>query len=265
MGATVADSASILAGKEQWENVATHRRQLPDLLLIRAIVRTATLTMAAISNTSASPVRPSSPRSRFHGLSEQQGQQIASYIRSLPVPSPGRPWNPPYQPGPGLDAQPVVNWAAGAGLAWVLDNDSGTLPFLFGSNMDRAIPHPQGAAAKELEWSALVPRITREPFRPDGNLNPREIPICYSCRTGTIGSPRCILWTRGAQVFRKVNSPNGTAQSATLRRPAEKRLPADPNRLCEVFWHHRILRHRFRPAASYDIFRQVAGERGGHF
>ena len=38
-------------------------------------------------------------RSRFHGLSDLQGQQIASYIRSLPVPSPGRPWNPPYQPG----------------------------------------------------------------------------------------------------------------------------------------------------------------------
>ena len=73
-------------------------------------------------------------RSRFHGLSELEGQQIASYIRSLPVPSPGRPWNPPYQPGPGLDRQPVANWAAGAGLAWVLDDDSGTLPFIFGAN-----------------------------------------------------------------------------------------------------------------------------------
>ena len=92
-------------------------------------------------------------RSRFHGLSELQGQQIASYIRSLPVPSPGRPWNPPYQPGPGLDRQPVENWAAGAGLAWALDNDSSTLPFLFG-------------AKPQLDWSALVPRITREPFRP---------------------------------------------------------------------------------------------------
>src|SRR5207249_8229093 len=41
-------------------------------------------------------------RSMFHGLSEQQGELVASYIRSLPVPNPGRPWNPPYQPGPGL-------------------------------------------------------------------------------------------------------------------------------------------------------------------
>jgi len=102
-------------------------------------------------------------RSRFHGLSELEGRQIASYIRSLSTPSPGRPWNPPYQPGPGLDHQPVENWAAGAGLGWVLDEDSGTLPFIFGVK-DSISP---------------ASRITREPFRPDGNLNVREIPISF--------------------------------------------------------------------------------------
>src|SRR5207344_2722861 len=45
-----------------------------------------------------------------------------------------------------------------------LDDDSSTLPFIFG-------------ATTPLDWNALVPRITREPFRPDGNLNVREIPI----------------------------------------------------------------------------------------
>jgi hypothetical protein len=94
-------------------------------------------------------------RSRFHGLSQLQGQQIASYIRSLRVANPGRPWNPPYQPGPGLDAQPAVNWAAGAGLAWVLDNDVDTLPFIFPN--------------------AISPAV----FAPDANLNPREIPIAF--------------------------------------------------------------------------------------
>jgi hypothetical protein len=86
-----------------------------------------------------------------------QGRQIASYIRSLPGPSPGRPWNPPYQPGPGLDAQPVTHWAAGAGLAWALENDSASLPFIFGPG---GVPPAQGAT-----------------FHPDGNLNAREIPI----------------------------------------------------------------------------------------
>jgi hypothetical protein len=99
-------------------------------------------------------------RSQFHGLSALEGEQIASYIRSLQAPNPGRPWNPPYQPGPGLDAQPVENWAAGAGLAWVLDREEDSLPFLFNP----------GGAPGDL-------RIAPETFRPDGNLNPREIPI----------------------------------------------------------------------------------------
>ncbi len=93
-------------------------------------------------------------RSQFHGLSALQGEQVASYIRSLPVPNPGRPWNPPYQPGPGLDAQPAANWAAGAGLAWALDNDTDSLKYIFGKGPIKA-----------------------ETFRPDGNLNPREIPV----------------------------------------------------------------------------------------
>ena len=72
-------------------------------------------------------------RSVFHGLSQLQGEQIASYIRAgLPnVPNPGFPWNPPYQPGPGLLSQPVANWAAGAGLSAALDNDIDALPYLF--------------------------------------------------------------------------------------------------------------------------------------
>jgi hypothetical protein len=101
-------------------------------------------------------------RSQFHGLSALQGEQIASYIRELPVPNPGRPWNPPYQPGPGLDAKPASDWTAGAGLLWALDSDDASLPFIFAIG-----PQSPGAG---------VP-ITAETFRPDGNLNPRQIPI----------------------------------------------------------------------------------------
>jgi hypothetical protein len=100
-------------------------------------------------------------RSRFHGLSELEGRQIASYIRSLTVPNPGRPWNPPYQPGPGLDSQPALNWAAGAGLSWVLHKDTDTLSFLFGT----------GNTGELL--------ISPTAFRPDGNLNARKIPIAF--------------------------------------------------------------------------------------
>ena len=78
-------------------------------------------------------------RALFHGLTAQQGQQITSYIRTLNVPNPGRPWNPPYQPGPGLDSQPVSNWAAGAGLSAVLDSDQEMLNAIFPSGIQPAV------------------------------------------------------------------------------------------------------------------------------
>ncbi len=95
-------------------------------------------------------------RAQFHGLSAVQGQQIASYIRTLPVPSPGRPWNPPYQPGPGLDSRPVQNWAAGAGVDAVLLKTSDMLPYLFPST--GGTPNAGDIAANK-------------------NLNVRELPI----------------------------------------------------------------------------------------
>ncbi len=91
-------------------------------------------------------------RSMFHGLTTAEGNQIASYIRSLNVPNPGRPWNPPYQPGPGLDSQPVENWAAGAGLSAVLDSDDDIL-------------------------AQLMPGGTATNWAPTDYLNAREIPI----------------------------------------------------------------------------------------
>jgi len=93
-------------------------------------------------------------RSQFHGLTAQQGEQIASYIRSLNQPNPGRPWNPPYQPGPGLDSQLVQNWAAGAGLSAVLNNDSDMQPYLM----------PGGSTAG---WAATA------------YLNARELPLAF--------------------------------------------------------------------------------------
>jgi hypothetical protein len=83
-------------------------------------------------------------RALFHGLTAQQGNQIASYIRTLNVANPGRPWNPPYQPGPGLDSQPVINWAAGAGLDAVLDNDQEVMSGMFPSGVQSSVFAPTG-------------------------------------------------------------------------------------------------------------------------
>jgi hypothetical protein len=149
------DADSLRAGEQLWRSAQLVASALPNAPKIRAHCADCHAhdgrDLKYFSFSNASIVA----RSRFHGLSNLQGRQIASYIRSLPVRSPGRPWNPPYQPGPGLDGQPVGNWAAGAGLSWALDDDSATLPFVFAPNGE----------------------ITRSAFRPDGNLNPREIPI----------------------------------------------------------------------------------------
>lgn len=74
-------------------------------------------------------------RSLFHSVPPARATNIASYIRSLAYPyaTNGRPWNPPYQPGPGMDSVPQYQWAAGAGLSNVLDNDLLTVQDMFGS------------------------------------------------------------------------------------------------------------------------------------
>jgi hypothetical protein len=55
-------------------------------------------------------------RSRFHGLTTQQGTDIAAYIRSLTpaqTSTNARPWSLPYQPGPNLANLTTHEWAAG--------------------------------------------------------------------------------------------------------------------------------------------------------
>ncbi len=98
-------------------------------------------------------------RSKFHRLTQTQGEQIASYIRSrnLPIVTQARPWNPAYQPGPGMDAKDVYEWAAGAGINAVLDRDADMASSLF----------PAGTSLEQVK--AVVDRF--------GTLNLRELPI----------------------------------------------------------------------------------------
>ncbi len=106
-------------------------------------------------------------RAVFHGLTEQQGDQIASYIRSLAVINPGRPWNPPYQPGPGLDSKDVTLWAAGAGLEYVLERDADTLNYLMPNGpTDEVFSRFSNLSVRETpialqlpDWNRWLPRI----------------------------------------------------------------------------------------------------------
>ena len=118
-------------------------------------------------------------RARFHGLSEREGEQIASWIRALDLPAPGRPWNPPYQPGPGLDDKPVEEWSAGAGLEWVLDDDSETLPYLFPNGiLDEVASTKSTLNMRELplaiqfpDWNRWLPLVHPKDFWGNAFLN----------------------------------------------------------------------------------------------
>jgi hypothetical protein len=170
------DAASIEAGRELWHTASLAASSLPNSPRIQAHCADChardgrDLKYFNFSNGSIVA------RSRFHGLSTTQGEQIASYIRSLPLPNPGRPWNPPYQPGPGLDEKPISSWAAGAGVAWVLDRDTDALPYLLGHD---AAPSTAASNAQgnDPNLRELVRQITPDVFRPDANLNPRQIPV----------------------------------------------------------------------------------------
>ena len=98
-------------------------------------------------------------RAKFHKLSEEDGKKIASYIRSLSstndnVGRYGRPWNPPYQPGPAMANIPIEKWAAGAGLDAVLDDDKDMLPYMFPNGVN------QEEVYKRFDSEKMVDRTT---------------------------------------------------------------------------------------------------------
>jgi hypothetical protein len=227
----LSDPDSLRAGKELWQSAPLKASTLPNAPSIRAHCSDChaqdgrDLKYFAFSNASIVA------RSRFHGLSDLEGRQIASYIRSLPVTSPGRPWNPPYQPGPGLDAQPVANWAAGAGLSSVLDRDSATLPFIFGTKDALAEPSARESTPNATDWSAIVPLVSHDVFRPDGNLNPREIPISLQLPDWSHWLPRVHpldAWGSAFQKseFAKVYESSGGSKQSLRGVLASPDLPA---------------------------------------
>src|SRR5579875_2186974 len=158
------DPKDIAEGKALWQSATLVLNDLPNAPTIKAHCSDCHATDGRdlkyfnYSNTSIIV------RSMFHGLSYKEGQQIASYIRSLPASygsKYGRPWNPPYQPGPGLDSHGAHEWAAGAGIDAVLPNDAAMLTYLF--------PPSQGSVPT-LSDMLKVTNV-------HGYLNLRELPI----------------------------------------------------------------------------------------
>lgn len=133
-------------------------------------------------------------RARFHGLSAVQAAQIVAYLRyslrDVPFAALARPWNPPYQPGPGMECTgPAceIDWAAGAGLDAVLDNPSDAVAALFGkpvgnplaltqADIDRVMDpnatmnvRAMPVAIQFPDWNAWLPTIHPDDIWPDGS------------------------------------------------------------------------------------------------
>jgi hypothetical protein len=65
-------------------------------------------------------------RAMFHEFTREEAEDLASYIRTLPVAIVGRPYNPPFQPGGGNAL------AVGAGYESVLSDDAAFAVAVFG-------------------------------------------------------------------------------------------------------------------------------------
>lgn len=170
-------------------------------------------------------------RSLFHGLTAAQGDQIASFIRSLNVPNPGRPWNPPYQPGPGLDEQPVTNWSAGAGLDAVLDTDAEMFAAMFPNGVNPNYFSASGIeniretpiAMQLPDWNTWLPIVHPMDAWPDfltSNLNLRYAGLLASLQTSGSAAYTNDIATfdqwNGDYVSFVVNKTNAPASSWTL-------------------------------------------------
>ena len=133
-------------------------------------------------------------RARFHGVSLADAEKIASYIRSMsdaPArPNPGRPWNPPFQPGPGTDANLAVKWAGGAGLANVLDDEKDAINHIFRpanladtsqitfTEVAKVIDHKGNFSVRNIpigiqfpDWNSWLPQHSPRDIWPGGTFN----------------------------------------------------------------------------------------------
>lgn len=95
-------------------------------------------------------------RAAFHGFSKDDQDALVAFIANLPTPRRANPWDPPFQPGPGLDSRPIEAWMAGAGIDAVAKNPDDILPAIVGAD---------GAQAKDFHYNT--------------SLNAREVPLPY--------------------------------------------------------------------------------------
>ncbi len=206
-------------------------------------------------------------RSRFHGLTELQGRQIAAYLRysqqHVPHVSRAAPWNPPYQPGPGADARPVLEWAAGAGLGAVLDTPMQAIKALFGKPVDN-----QPLVLSQQEVDAVM--------HTGGTFNTRQtaIPLQLPDWNAWLPSMHPIdIWpaeSNGAFERGASFSAGGQANPYALAAKIDAWLTANrnPNGIYGDWTHlgpaQRELAQTYFRTIGWEAYRYLGGGRGDH-
>ncbi|GAB4360814.1 MAG: hypothetical protein OHK0021_04880 [Bryobacter sp.] len=125
-------------------------------------------------------------RSMFHGLTEQDGKDIAAWIRGNPSSNPGRPYNPVYQPCPNAVAVSAYDWAGACTYKDVLPNNAGMIEELFGETIETADWEPtrngahfaqQRIPLELLDWNDWLPLMhPKDTYTTSANAG---IPLLY--------------------------------------------------------------------------------------
>jgi len=210
-------------------------------------------------------------RSRYHGLSEAQGKQIAAFIRyslqDVPHALKASPWNPPYQPGPGLDCTGIgceTQWAAGAGLEAVLDTAADGTKALFGKPLNAALSVSQADVDRVMNPNATM--NTREmqiPMQfPDWNA---WLPTTHPYDVWPAGASATGAFDGGAQFASDgKKDPNGKYQALLAWLAAHK----NPNGV-HGDWSHLKVDERVQAKAmmqqfGWEGYQFLGGGRGNH-
>ena len=144
-------------------------------------------------------------RARYHGLSQLEGERIASFIRSLSgnavAARAGRPWNPPYQPGKTLEYADPTEWAAGAGLEAVKDYERETLNAIFPAgtsaeavaeivDVDASLDLTAVPIAMQLpDWNSWLPEVHPKDLWPaDGYFADSDLNDYYEWFSGEVAA-----------------------------------------------------------------------------
>lgn len=228
--APLTDAASIERGKWLWNNANLSTPIAPSIKAKCADCHTQSGRDLKYFNYSNHVIRT---RARFHGLSSLEGDQIASYIRSLQVPAPGRPWNPPYQPGPGLDSKPVSEWAAGAGLEAVLDRDRDSLAYIFPNGFESSrIAPTANLSVREIpvalqlpDWNRWLPEVHPKDSMigfESSKWNQNYLTIRNSLRVGSASAylsqkENLVYWRLYRDSFLATGIPSGLTQESRVR------------------------------------------------